>query len=826
MPEQVRVSLPEYRGEEPTGETIEIAYRDLPANRPDAPVLVMIHGSPMGSQAMNNMIEQLRGDYRLIVPDLPGFGGSTLKVDDYSVLTHAHNLRDLLDHLQIDHAHILGYSQGGGVILEFADRNPEMTQSLIMVAAIGVQELELLGDYTLNHAIYSTQWLLFWLLENFTPHFGYIDEGLLNVAYARNFSDTDQRPLRGALERYAGPMLILHGQNDVLVPLAAAEEHARLVPQSKLAVEPNEGHIFPFTHPKWVKSKLEPFIKKIERGEATLRSTVEQGSSSNGSNPAGQLAAATGKVLLFYCILLIIGTLISEDLTCIAAGILASQGIIGFWPATAACLVGIFFGDLWLFYAGRWLGRPAIKRAPFKWFLNERDVDGAEQWFHRRGAALIFFTRFIPGARLPTYFAAGVLRSPLKKFIFYFMLAAAIWTPALVGLSMVMGQTFLGFFEKFEKWAPLAFVGFVITMLMATRILAPLLTWEGRRLLLSRWQRMTKWEFWPMWAFYPPVFFYVIFQGLRYRCPPLFTAVNPAMPEGGFSEESKSAILDGLKEAGDVIGRWESMPALGEDRLGALEAFMKREDLTYPIVLKPNEGQRGEGVAVIKDREQAADYLNRCQLKVIAQEFLPGREYGIFYYRYPNQETGVLWGITDKRFTSVTGDGENSLRHLILADPRAVCAAQFFLRRHAEDLATVPDKDEVVVLAELGTHCRGAVFLDGSHLITDVLSQKIDEISRTYDGFYFGRYDVRAENDEALQRGDFRVIELNGVTSEATWIYDPKHSVFFGWKTLLRQWKIAFEIADQNRRNGFPPAKSSQVLYLLFHLRDREVFEA
>ena len=49
---------------------------------------------------------------------------------------------------------------------------------------------------------------------------------------------------------------------------------------------------------------------------------------------------------------------------------------------------------------------------------------------------------------------------------------------------------------------------------------------------------------------------------------------------------------------------------------------------------------------------------------------------------------------------------------------------------------------------------------------------------------------------------DLSVIELNGVTSEATSIYDPKHSLFYAYRTLFRQWRIATEIGIANIHKG------------------------
>jgi hypothetical protein len=142
------------------------------------------------------------------------------------------------------------------------------------------------------------------------------------------------------------------------------------------------------------------------------------------------------------------------------------------------------------------------------------------------------------------------------------------------------------------------------------------------------------------------------------------------------------------------------------------------------------------------------------------------------------------------------------LETLVLADDRSVCIGGFFLVEFRARLDEVPQAGERVVLTELGTHCRGAVFLDGADLITPLLSAEVERVSRTYEGFYFGRYDVRTPSAEALMRGEFTLIELNGLTSEATSIYDPRHSVWHGWWVLCRQWRLAFAIGAANRARG------------------------
>jgi len=478
---------------------------------------------------------------------------------------------------------------------------------------------------------------------------------------------------------------------------------------------------------------------------------------------------------------LILATLVSEDLACIAAGLMVAEGAIGFLPATSACMVGILIGDLLLWFMGRYMGRTALRLPMFRRIVRDKDLRRTEEWFQRGGLRALFACRFVPGMRLPMYFAAGVLRSNLGAFAACLLLAGAVWTPMLVGLAALAGGSVTRWFGVYRYAA-----GAAVGMWAVLKVGRLLCSWRSRRLLLSRWRRLTRWEFWSLWAFYPPVVLYILWLATKHRSLSLFTAANPAIPGGGFLGESKSEILRHLPA--EFVPRYSIVNSPPE---------------TYPVVLKPDVGQRGLGVAICRTREDAERYFSTPRGRTIAQEYVPGHEFGVFYYRYPNEDHGHIFSITEKRPVAVRGDGIRTLEELILADARAVCMAHHFLRRHASHLDRIPAEGEVMVLAELGTHCRGAVFADGTCIKTSAMERKIDEISRCYQGFYFGRYDIRTPSLEEFQQGrNFKIIELNGVASEATHIYDPGARLLPGWRTLMEQWRICFEIGAQNRIRG------------------------
>ena len=224
--------------------------------------MILLHGSPGSSEIFAKLTRVLAPHFRVIAPDLPGFGYSTRAIPDYSFRAHAEYLVELLDALHLRKAQLVGFSMGGGVVLSMADLAPERVASIVMLSAIGAQEYELLGSYRANHIVHGAQLAALWILREGLPHFGVLERLPLNVEYARNFYDSDQRPLRSILMHYVGPMLILHGADDPLVPVAAAWTHHRLVPQSELRVVDGD-HFLVFERPEALAQPLESFLWRV-----------------------------------------------------------------------------------------------------------------------------------------------------------------------------------------------------------------------------------------------------------------------------------------------------------------------------------------------------------------------------------------------------------------------------------------------------------------------------------------------------------------------------------------------------------------------------------
>lgn len=317
--------------------------------------------------------------------------------------------------------------------------------------------------------------------------------------------------------------------------------------------------------------------------------------------------------------------------------------------------------------------------------------------------------------------------------------------------------------------------------------------------LSARFQRLVRWEFWPSWAVYAPLVPYLAILALKHRNPYACTHANVGTALATVYGESKWEIHNLLPAEWTVPTQLIS-PGPIEDRLIAIEHAVCSGGWDWPIILKPDVGERGNGVAAIHTLAQARGYLEEQPLSVLAQRRHPGPfEAGVFYIRLPGRPGGSIFSITDKQFASVRGDGQTSLRALIWRHPRYRAQASAFLRQLGARSDHVPAEGEAVTIGTIGNHCRGTLFLDGSHLITPELEAAIDAIAQRTPGFSFGRFDVRYADPAEFAAGrGFQIIELNGLLSESTNMYDPRNGFWKAQRILRAQWKAAYQIGAAN----------------------------
>lgn len=228
-------------------------------------------------------------------------------------------------------------------------------------------------------------------------------------------------------------------------------------------------------------------------------------------------------------------------------------------------------------------------------------------------------------------------------------------------------------------------------------------------------------------------------------------------------------------------------------------------EISFPCIAKPDIGLRGSAVSKIANEDELEQYSQKANFDYLIQDLIPfENEVGIFYVRFPHEKRGKLTGIVAKEFLIVEGDGISTIEELILVNPRYALQLQPLQREYGKRLKTILPFCEKKNLVPFGNHARGAKFIDASNLISEKLTNVLNEICLQIPEFYFGRLDVMYKNWEDLENGkNFQLVEINGSGSEPTHIYDPKHSLLFAWKELARHITYMYQISVANNKRGF-----------------------
>ena len=320
-----------------------------------------------------------------------------------------------------------------------------------------------------------------------------------------------------------------------------------------------------------------------------------------------------------------------------------------------------------------------------------------------------------------------------------------------------------------------------------------------------------------MHVVYLPIYGYWLLLAARARSLFYFSAANPGIPSGGMLGESKFDILEKIPAAyKPATIRLPPSVTTGE----ALER-MARAGIRFPIIAKPDVGERGWMVEKIGDEAGLAAYLRRIRVDFLVQTYVEGPlEFGVFYYRLPGAARGEVTSVVVKEFLSVTGDGRSTVGALVRRNPRAALQHERLREQYPEAWDRVLPPGRQMPLEPIGNHCRGTAFLDGTHLVDDRLHDVFDRISRAVDGFYYGRYDLRCASLEGLYDGaGIRIVELNGVGAEPGHIYQPGFSLWEGYRVLFRHWTAMYRIARLNHRRGVPYLRFGEVRQTLRRIR-------
>ncbi len=262
-----------------------VTINDVPFSCFDAGeghVLLFVHGFPLDHTMWSAQLDFFQQGYRVIAPDLRGFGKSGGADDLLTMEQLADDLNSLLDALEIDEPITLcGLSMGGYIAFQFALKYPERLARLILCdtkAAADSQEVQM------NREVVASQ-----VLEE-GPQF--LVEGMIEKLFAVMTGQThpeivkqirevikNSSPLAVAgasrgmgqridaqphLAQFEVPSLVLCGSEDVITPPEEMEKFSRKMPQAEYHTIPGAGHMAPLEKPEVVNNLIQEFLSESD----------------------------------------------------------------------------------------------------------------------------------------------------------------------------------------------------------------------------------------------------------------------------------------------------------------------------------------------------------------------------------------------------------------------------------------------------------------------------------------------------------------------------------------------------------------------------------
>lgn len=234
-------------------------YHDIGEGFP----VVMLHGSGPGVSSWanwNKVFPLLKDDFRVIAPDMVGFGFTERPKDAvYNMNVWVQQTIDLFDALKIEKANLVGNSFGGALALSMAILYPERINKLVLMGSMGVSfpityGLDRVWGYTPSLANMEE------LLEIFTYDHSFANkdltksryEGSIQPGFQESFSSMFPAPRQKGVEGMASNQnyirdiehqtLIIHGREDRVIPIETSLELVQLIKNSQLHVFGKCGH--------------------------------------------------------------------------------------------------------------------------------------------------------------------------------------------------------------------------------------------------------------------------------------------------------------------------------------------------------------------------------------------------------------------------------------------------------------------------------------------------------------------------------------------------------------------------------------------------------
>jgi 3-oxoadipate enol-lactonase len=256
---------------------IQMAYTDTGVGRP----VVLIHGYPFNRSLWNEQVETLSNSYRVIVPDLRGFGETDASTGTATMNRMAEDVGQLLDHLRISQAVIGGLSMGGYVALAFYKQFPSRVRALVLADTRAQADTEEAKQTRAQQAEKALSEGMAGIADAMLPKLltpetvskrpevvKRVRDMMLKTkpegAAAALLGMAEREDQTELLSRVTLPALILVGAEDAITPVADSEKMRDCIAGSRLVVLENAGHVSNLERTEQFNEALLKFLRESD----------------------------------------------------------------------------------------------------------------------------------------------------------------------------------------------------------------------------------------------------------------------------------------------------------------------------------------------------------------------------------------------------------------------------------------------------------------------------------------------------------------------------------------------------------------------------------
>lgn len=255
---------------------INLAYDDLGCGE----TIVFIHGHPFNRSMWDYQVSHFKNDYRLILPDLRGYGQTDISYPKVMLDEMALDIAYLLEELNIEQAVFCGLSMGGQILLDFYRLFPEKVKAIIIADSDARAETpesydkrlslaeSIIKDGMKKHTNETIHQYIAGTSKQNQAMYNHLYEMMTATrpegAAAAHRGRADRRDHTSILPTIKIPALIIVGSEDYFTPLPVAQIMSDLIPHATLICIHHSGHLPNMEAPEQFNKAIEAFLNKIK----------------------------------------------------------------------------------------------------------------------------------------------------------------------------------------------------------------------------------------------------------------------------------------------------------------------------------------------------------------------------------------------------------------------------------------------------------------------------------------------------------------------------------------------------------------------------------